>query len=219
MAASGAEPFVDSPQEALEAAPEDGQGAEPIGTGAMPDGGQGRELTATGRVILGMLALGKQTGYDIKQFVDKSTRHFWAASYGQIYPELRRLEAQGLVNGRPEPSGGRARMVFELTSDGEAALGSWLQSDTELLFELRDEGMLKLFFSDAASPQRRPEHIRAMRARHAQKLAQLRAIEPAARNGPPGPYLTLQLGIGMNEWIVQWCESTESRLAAELEQQ
>jgi hypothetical protein len=42
------------------------------------------DLTPTGRVILGMLALGKTTGYDIKQFVDKSTRHFWAASYGQI---------------------------------------------------------------------------------------------------------------------------------------
>ena len=60
-------------------------------------------LTPTARVILGMIALGKQTGYDIKQFVDKSTRHFWAASYGQIYPELRRLEEQGLVRGQPEP--------------------------------------------------------------------------------------------------------------------
>ena len=67
------------------------------------------ELSPTGSVILGMLALGKQTGYDIKQFVDKSTRHFWAASYGQIYPELKRLEEQGLVRGRPEPTGGRSR--------------------------------------------------------------------------------------------------------------
>ena len=71
---------------------------------ARPGGETAREgarppLTPTGRVILGMIALGKQTGYDIKQFVDKSTRHFWAASYGQIYPELRRLEEQGLIVG------------------------------------------------------------------------------------------------------------------------
>ncbi len=59
------------------------------------------ELNPTGRVILGMLAQGQRTGYDIKQFVDKSTRHFWAASYGQIYPELKRLEDQGLVQSRP----------------------------------------------------------------------------------------------------------------------
>src|SRR3981081_424827 len=106
-----------------------------------------RELTATGRVILGMLALGKHTGYDIKQLVDKATRHFWAASYGQIYPELRRLEEQGLVRGRPEPSGRRARTAYELTDTGRAALRGWLESTEEPVFELRCETMLKLFFS------------------------------------------------------------------------
>src|SRR5437764_14507004 len=85
-------------------------------------------LTATGRVILGMLALGKSSGYDIKQFVDKSTRHFWAASYGQIYPELRRLEDQGLIRGREEPTGGRARTLYELTDAGVGALSGWLNS-------------------------------------------------------------------------------------------
>jgi DNA-binding PadR family transcriptional regulator len=170
------------------------------------------ELTATGRVILGMLALGKRTGYEIKQFVDRSTRHFWAASYGQIYPELRRLEEQGLVVGRPEPSGGRARTVFELTELGTAALERWLRSDTEPLFELRDEGMLKLFFSDTEAPGRRIEHVRAIRARHEHKLAQLRGVEAEIRQGRPGPYLTLQLGIAIHEFICEWCAATERRL-------
>src|SRR5438067_9773063 len=107
------------------------------------------ELTPTARVILGMITLGKRTGYDIKQFVDKTTRHFWAASYGQIYPELKRLEELGLVQGRSEPSGGRARTVYELTDEGRLALQHWLASDEETLYELRDEGMLKLFFSDS----------------------------------------------------------------------
>src|SRR5437879_11384762 len=102
------------------------------------------ELTPTGRVILGMLMLGKRTGYEIKQLVDKSTRHFWAASYGQIYPELRRLEEQGLVRSRSEPSGGRARTVLDLTEAGRVALDDWLYSEAEMLYELRDEGMLKL---------------------------------------------------------------------------
>ena len=45
-------------------------------------------LNGTAYVILGMLGLGARTGYDIKRIVDQSTRFFWAASYGQIYPEL-----------------------------------------------------------------------------------------------------------------------------------
>jgi PadR family transcriptional regulator AphA len=169
-------------------------------------------LSPTGSVILGMLALGKQTGYDIKQFVDKSTRHFWAASYGQIYPELKRLEDQGLVHGRPEPTGGRSRMVYELTEAGRSALRSWLASNEEPLYELRDEGMLKLFFSDAL-PERRIENLRAMRERQQRKLASLRAIEQHAASGPQGPHLTLQLGIGSTQCFIEWCEAAERRLA------
>src|SRR5262245_14094699 len=137
------------------------------------------DLSPTARVILGMLALGEQSGYDIKQFVDKSTRHFWAASYGQIYPELKRLEELGLVRGRSEPTGGRPRMLYALTDEGRAALENWLRSDEEPLYELRDEGMLKLFFSDAL-PERRIANIRAMRERMQRKLAQLQAIEAHA---------------------------------------
>jgi DNA-binding PadR family transcriptional regulator len=176
----------------------------------MPD----QELSPTGRVILGMLALGKQTGYDIKQFVDKTTRNFWAASYGQIYPELKRLEAQGLVTGRQEPTGERARTVYDLTPDGRRVLEQWLASDDELVYEDRDEGMLKLFFSDLL-PGRRVENIRAMRAVYERKLAALRPLEEHARQGRKGPYLTLQLGIGITEFVINWCEEAERRLAEE----
>jgi hypothetical protein len=71
--------------------------------------------------------------------------------------------------------------------------------------------MLKLFFSDSADPEQRIENVRAMRARHLRTLSQLRAIESAARSRP-GPYLTLRLGIGLHEWVVRWCESTEREL-------
>jgi PadR family transcriptional regulator AphA len=176
------------------------------------------ELNPTGRVILGMIAFGKRTGYDIKAFVDKTTRYFWAASYGQIYPELKRLEDQGLVRGRPEPSGGRARTVYELTEAGAAALEHWLESGEETLSELRDEGMLKLFFSDSL-PEQRIEIVRAMRAREERALAHLRSIEPHASKGPKGSYLTLQMGIGLTEWTIEWCKATERQLATESEKE
>ena len=46
-----------------------------------------------------MLGLRPMCGYEIKGLVDNSTRFFWAASYGQIYPELRRLAEAGLIEG------------------------------------------------------------------------------------------------------------------------
>jgi PadR family transcriptional regulator, regulatory protein AphA len=173
------------------------------------------DLTPTGRVILGMLALGRQTGYDIKQFVDKSTRHFWAASYGQIYPELRRLEEQGLIEGQSEPTGGRARTVYQLTETGRTALQTWLAPEPDPTFEVRDEGMLKLFFSDIGTPEQRIRNIRAMRESHERSLAQLVAHEEEASQMPEGPRLTLELGISLYRGIVAWCESTERRLREE----
>ncbi len=172
------------------------------------------DLSPTGRVILGMLALGNRTGYEIKRVVDFSTRHFWAASYGQIYPELRRLEDLGLVAGRPEPSGARARTTYELTEAGVAALRGWLGSDEELVYEARDEGMLKLFFSDSL-PEQRLENIRAMRALQERKLSQLHTIEQKADQMRPGPRLTLALGISVTQGIIDWCHAAERRLGEE----
>ena len=173
-------------------------------------------LTPTGRVILGMIALGRQTGYDIKQFVDKSTRHFWAASYGQIYPELRRLEDAGLITGQSEPTGGRARTVYELTEAGKAALSDWLEPEPDAIFEVRDESMLKLFFSDLGTAEQRISNIRAMREAHERTLAQLCSLEAKSEGHlHEGPRLTLELGIGLHRGIVEWCEATERRLAEE----
>jgi DNA-binding PadR family transcriptional regulator len=169
------------------------------------------ELSATAKVILGMIAFGRQTGYDIKQFVEKSTRNFWAASYGQIYPELKRLEEQGLIEGKPEPSGERARTVYGLTDAGRDRLTEWLASTDDLLYEVRDEGLLKLFFSDNL-PERRLETVRAMRAVHERKLERLRAIEPFAKQGPTGPCMALEFGIEHCEYMLAWCDRVERRL-------
>src|SRR2546425_9449838 len=117
------------------------------------------ELAPTGRVVLGMLSLGKRTGYEIKQLVDVSTRLFWAASYGQIYPELKRLEDAGLIEGEDAPAGGRQRRSYRLTPEGEAALHDWLVSDGAPVREVRDEALLRLFFADLLSPGEAVENL------------------------------------------------------------
>jgi DNA-binding PadR family transcriptional regulator len=170
-------------------------------------------LSATGRVILGMVARGVRSGYEIKQLVDKSTRHFWAASYGQIYPELRQLERDDLIEGRPDPSGARAKTVYELTPQGEEALRDWLHSGESLVYELRDEAMLKLFFSDV-EPGTALQTVRAMRELQERKHAQLRLIQASASQMPSGPGLTLEVGLGITGWLIEWCRATERRLAA-----
>src|SRR2546430_2188497 len=78
-------------------------------------------MNAVTPVVLGMLSLGPRSGYDIKTVVDRSTRFFWAASYGQIYPELRRLEEEGLIEGEDAPNGGGGGGGFKLAAARGAA--------------------------------------------------------------------------------------------------
>jgi DNA-binding PadR family transcriptional regulator len=172
------------------------------------------ELSKTSYVILGMLRLGRRTGYEIKALVDVSTRFFWAASYGQIYPELARLEELGLVEGEEDRTNGRRRKAYDLTPAGERALHEWLTSDEPLHIELRHEGALKFFFSDALTPDEQLAQLRHIRQTHEQIAAELRAIEPADSEGkPPAPLLTLEFGIAYQEFLADWCERAERRLA------
>ncbi len=167
---------------------------------------------STSYVILGMLGWRPMSGYEIKSIVDTSTRLFWATSYGQIYPELRRLEEDGLIEGKPDPTGGRRRNVYAITAAGRRELEGWLAAEPEV-FEMRDEGLLKLFFAAAAgSGESGAGTIAAMRRRSLAKLAELRGIEEqAAPEGFAG--MVLRYGIEMCEWQADWCE----RMARELE--
>jgi DNA-binding PadR family transcriptional regulator len=169
-------------------------------------------LTPTGRVILGMIRLGRRNGYEIKQLVDVSTRFFWSASYGQLYPELKRLEREGLISGTDEPSGGRQRTVYTLTPAGEAALDDWLGQHGEPSWEMRDEALLKLFFSSGRDPDEVRAGMRAARERSEAVAERLCDLGPPPEDPEPGPALVRRFGIEFNEWLASWWAREEERL-------
>lgn len=174
------------------------------------------DLSPTARVILGTLSWGPRTGYDIKTLVDRSTRFFWAASFGQIYPELRRLKEAGLIRGST-PEGGRRRTEYAITIAGERALRAWLTADAQPTYELRDEGLLKFFFGSAMSPGEVREQLAAKAAAHREVIAHLRDLEPrtAPAEGEDAsfPHLTLLGGVELHEFVVGWCERMQALMA------
>jgi DNA-binding PadR family transcriptional regulator len=170
------------------------------------------ELSATAYVILGFVRNEPRSGYEIKAVVDNSTRFFWAASYGQIYPELRRLSEAGLVRGSDAPTGGRKRTVYEITADGEEELRAWLRQEPET-FEMRDEGLLKLFFADALPRDEALAILRSMRARRLAVNQQLQDLKQMKGElDDPFPMIVLQGGLEFTEWFADWCERMEARL-------
>lgn len=170
------------------------------------------QLSATAYVILGFVRNEPRSGYEIKAVVDNSTRFFWAASYGQIYPELKRLSEAGLIIGSDVPTGGRKRTVYEITADGEEELRSWLRQPPQT-FEMRDEGLLKLFFANALPREEAIEVLRTMRAQRLAINARLREIEQLKGEiEDPFPMIVLRGGIEFTEWFAEWCERMEAQL-------
>jgi PadR family transcriptional regulator, regulatory protein AphA len=171
------------------------------------------KFNAVTPVVLGLLSLGPRSGYDIKAVVDRSTRFFWAASYGQIYPGLRRLEHEGLIEGEDAPRGERGRRVYKLTNGGREALAEWLMGPT-VTIELRDESLLRLFFADALPREQALLLLEGRKRGHEEYLETLRAIDARPGEDPPFVDLVLRWGIAFNEWGAQWCEEQLKRLSA-----
>jgi PadR family transcriptional regulator AphA len=172
------------------------------------------DLNPTACVILGMVRRQPRSGYEIKAAVDGSTRFFWAASYGQIYPELKRLSEAGLVEGVDEPRGERRRTVYAITAAGEEALRDWLREPPQT-YEMREEGLLKLFFAEALPPEEAVEILRSMRRHRLAVLEQLQELEPkVVAKEAPFPLMVLRGGIEFNQWFVKWCERMEAQLLA-----
>ena len=170
------------------------------------------ELNPTSCAILGMLGKRPMSGYEIKQFVDHSTRFFWAASYGQIYPELRRLADGGLITGEAVPHGGRKRKVFSLTAAGAKALRQWLAAPPQIQ-EMRDESLLKIFFSDFGGTETTLTALEYKRAHHESVAERLRAIQSSkAADSESSIASSLRFGIALNEFIAGWCEGETKRL-------
>nr|WP_052478614.1 PadR family transcriptional regulator [Kibdelosporangium sp. MJ126-NF4]CEL19448.1 Transcriptional regulator, PadR family [Kibdelosporangium sp. MJ126-NF4]CTQ94754.1 Transcriptional regulator, PadR family [Kibdelosporangium sp. MJ126-NF4] len=115
-----------------------------------PPAGRSRKLNATSYVVLGMLSFGPATSYQLKQRVGQTIGNFWAFAHSQLYDEPARLAAAGLVSQSTE-EGGRRKRTYAITDEGREALAEWLAEPTLEQTEVRDTGLLKLFFGCGAS--------------------------------------------------------------------
>ena len=128
-------------------------------------------LTPTSYLVLGLLAReGPSTPYDLEGHVRATLGNFWSFPHTLLYSEPSRLAGLGLV-GEEREDAGRRRRVFAITATGRAALKAWLDTPADEPTELRDPGLLQLFFADLASAASRVRLAEQQLAIHRTKLA------------------------------------------------
>jgi DNA-binding PadR family transcriptional regulator len=157
-------------------------------------------LTPTSFIVLGLIAgAGRATPYDLKRLHAAGVGYFWSLNHAQLYAEPDRLAEAGYLAVERE-RGGRRRKLYELTETGREALDEWLAEPTSQFTDLRDPGLLQLFFG--AEPGALAD---AQIAIHEERLAEYEELQADSRAWPPGPRLTLESGIGHErEWIRFW---------------
>jgi len=171
-------------------------------------------VNKTRYALLGLLAERPYSGYELKQVVERRFALFWKESYGQIYPELKRLATQGLVTATTE--GPRGKTTYTLTEEGRVALTSWVATEAEE-DQVRSELLLKLYFSAFAPEEIRLRHLATVKARARAQIAWLEAAQAQLQAllkddaTHPRALAVVQLGLATQRAQAAWAEDELSR--------
>lgn len=177
-----------------------------------------RRANKTEYVILGLLTIEPMSGYDMKAVISDSLNFFWAASYGQLYPTLKRLHEDGCVSRDIQAEDGKpSRHVYEITELGRQKLEDWLVAEIDPE-PIRNELLLKLFFGSNVDKSALTKHIDSFHAQQEKRLKTFRQIEKttlkSAKKDPSYPFFasTLKYGIHIARARMRWCKESMSLL-------
>jgi len=164
-------------------------------------------------IILGLLARQELAGYDIKKLFEEELGDFWYSNHSQIYPELRRMEEDGLIRSRTELVGKKLEKKFyQITKSGQHLLSAWMKEPLNPPVPTRDEFTMKLYLLDSAED---PQVVRLFHeeiARHEEKYQYLQArwqllfTDPEARKKHFGHRCILQQAILRERQRLDWLQ-------------
>ena len=113
--------------------------------------------------LLALLTAQPMTGYDLAKAFHSSVGHVWHAPDSQIYPELRRMEAKGLVAGVVIPWGPKGtKTEYAITREGEAAFREWMATPLEYARD-RDPAHLRAAYFEWTDTAHARTHLEAHR--------------------------------------------------------
>ncbi|WP_371658162.1 PadR family transcriptional regulator [Streptomyces sp. NBC_00280] len=174
--------------------------------------------------VMAALIEGEASGYDLAKGFDASVANFWMSTPQQLYRELDRMEAEGLITARVVEQERRPnKRLFSLTEAGHEAVHAYTAEPLGRPAVVRDELMVKVQCLDAGdidavrkAVAERVEWATAKLARYErlrQRLLDGRSEEAYfAEAERIGPYLTLLRGMSFERENLQWGDIALRRL-------
>ncbi|HEY9458601.1 MAG TPA: PadR family transcriptional regulator [Gaiella sp.] len=171
-------------------------------------------LTTTEYAILGLLAGGESSGYDLARTADRTIVYMWSPSRSQIYKVLPRLLAWGLATSREVEQRGRPdKAVYRITRAGRSILRAWLEDDAEDPERGADLFLLKLFLAGAAPPEAALRQLDAYRGRLERRLGVFEQMERELPDDEPlYGRVALAHGLAQVRATLAWVEDARPQL-------
>ncbi|WEG08453.1 PadR family transcriptional regulator [Microbacterium horticulturae] len=103
--------------------------------------------------LLAILRVGPLSGYDLQKQFSQSVGHVWHAPDSQIYPELRKMQNEGLIEGEEQRRGERGmRRVYHVTEAGDRAYREWMATPLDYQ-RVRDPAHLRAAYLENTTPE------------------------------------------------------------------
>jgi DNA-binding PadR family transcriptional regulator len=174
-------------------------------------------ISTTEGAVLGLLAFGERSGYDLARLAENSVAHLWTPSRSQIYKVLPRLVAAGLAQTRAIEQDRRPdKALYKLNGPGRRALRAWLDEVEDAPAGGRVVFPLKLFFCDFASPKTALAQLAAYRAFLTRRLTQYERLRPDAEASRHRyTYHALLHGVTRVRATLDWIDQTIAALESD----
>jgi DNA-binding PadR family transcriptional regulator len=127
-------------------------------------------LTTTSYAILGQLAWGEASTYELTKAMRRNLRFFWPRAEARIYAEAKRLADAGLASATRGRTGRRPRTVYAITAAGRRELRAWLGTPSEPV-SLEHGPLLRVFLGREGGPDELRAAIAAAREQAEAMLA------------------------------------------------
>ena len=169
--------------------------------------------------ILGLLHYRNMHGYRIKEHIERNFGHMWSINYGQIYPNLKKLQDDGLIlmaGVVQNDEKGPPRKLYAITEKGRHEFTAWLETSPEKSLLLRDPFLMRFVFYGFGDPGRAVEIIDEQIKKYEKDLT--RRENNMDRWDKSGLYVRLiaELGVNLNAMMLDWLKhSREEILKAE----
>ncbi|AJS57304.1 PadR family transcriptional regulator [Paenibacillus sp. IHBB 10380] len=124
-------------------------------------------------IILGLLMEGKMSGYDLKKTIDSSVGFFYKASFGSIYPALKRLTDKALVSVE-EIEDSKNKKLYSLVPAGKESFLIWLSGPIELS---RNDHLIRIFFYDHLDEDIRQQRLTEYEVKLDHEIHHLQAVQ------------------------------------------